>query len=728
MKIQKRRTGWWLGIGLLFSSAMAVWAETAPLASAPATAEAFHTVGLAASGRISDDTVMFIPEGLQPEALPPSLCLINPPKISAPLPAGWRIAPEFGADGHHFRTYIAMAANVDLYGGGEVAGPLRRNGTRITLWNTDNYLYRKDHAARLYQSHPWILGVRPDGTAFGVIFDSTWKAELNCNNGITLTCEGPAFPVIVLERSSPQGVVQALADLTGHMELPPKWALGYQQCRYSYEPEARVREIAAEFRQRHIPCDVIWVDIDYMDGYRIFTFDPVKFPDPAKLNRDLHEQGFHTVWMIDPGVKVDPAYAIYQSGSAAQAWVTTAEGREFHGKVWPGLCAFPDFTVPAVRAWWSGLYRDYLAKEIDGIWNDMNEPSVFDGPDGTMPESNQHRGGAGLAPGPHRQYHNVFGLLMVRATREGMLAARPDRRPFVLTRANFLGGQRYAATWTGDNEACDEHMKLSIPMSLTLGLSGQPFNGPDLGGYGKNATAELWARWAAMGALFPLCRGHSEKEANNKEPWAFGPEVERTARIALERRYRLLPYLYTCFHTAAQTGLPIMRPLFFADPSDPALRREERAFLLGSDLLVQPAWANDMRKPKGSWYPLSLVAGDVDDPLQAHLFIRSGAILPVGRVIQHTGERSDTPLSLLVCFDAQGHAEGQLYEDAGEGFGYRAGDYRLATYHATRRPDGTVDVKVTAEGRRMVPNDRPVHIRVIDSSGQIRGVAALSGI
>jgi alpha-glucosidase len=266
--------------------------------------------------------------------------------------------------------------------------------------------------------------------------------------------------------------------------------------------------------------------------------------------------------------------------------VTTAEGREFHGKVWPGLCAFPDFTVPTVRTWWSGLYRDFLAKGVDGVWNDMNEPSVFDGPDGTMPETNQHRGGAGLAPGPHRQYHNVFGMLMVRATREGVLAARPDQRPFVLTRSNFLGGQRYAATWTGDNTASDEHMKLSIPMSLTLGLSGQPFNGPDLGGYGKNATAEVWARWAAMGVFFPFCRGHSEKGVNNKEPWAFGPEVERTARIALERRYRLLPYLYTCFHTAAQTGLPIMRPLFFADPADPALRREEHAFLLGSDLLA----------------------------------------------------------------------------------------------------------------------------------------------
>jgi alpha-glucosidase len=345
-----------------------------------------------------------------------------------------------------------------------------------------------------------------------------------------------------------------------------------------------------------------------------------------------------------------------------------------------------------------------------------------------MPEDNQHRGGAGLAPGPHRQYHNVFGMLMVRATREGVLAVRPDKRPFVLTRANFLGGQRYAATWTGDNVASEEHMKLSIPMSLTLGLSGQPFNGPDLGGYGHDATAELWARWVGIGTLFPFCRGHSEKGVNNKEPWAFGPEVEHIARIALERRYRLLPYLYTCFHTAAQTGLPVMRPLLLADPTDPTLRREERAFLLGDDLLVQPAWAHTTAKPKGAWLPLALVDGDLDDPLQARLFIRGGAILPAGRVIQHTGERSDAPLSLLVCFDDHGQAEGRLYEDAGEGFGYRTGDYRLATYRATLRPDGSVDLKVSAEGRYPVSSERGVHVRVIEASGRIRGAAMWYGI
>ena len=730
MKSQKYNASRWFGLVLLFAGAASVWAAPAQLTSATAavSAEAFHAVGITSSGQLGENTVMFVPEGLQPEALPPSFCLIKSTKICGPVPAGWRVAPTFSASANRFRAHIAVDAAVDLYGGGEVAGPLRRNGTTIKLWNTDNYLYKKDNASRLYQSHPWIMGVRPDGTAFGLIFDSTWKAELSCRDGVTFTCEGPAFPVVVIERSSPQAVLAALADLTGHMEMPPRWALGYQQCRYSYEPDARVRQIATEFRQRHLPCDVLWVDIDYMSGYRIFTFDHSKFPDPARLNGDLHAQGFHTVWMIDPGVKVDPAYAVYQSGSAIQAWVTTAAGKEYHGKVWPGPCAFPDFTIPAVRTWWGGLYRDYLAQGIDGVWNDMNEPSVFDGPDGTMPETNLHRGGGELAPGPHRQYHNVFGMLMVRSTRDGVLAVRPDRRPFVLTRSNFLGGQRYAATWTGDNLASDAHMQLSVPMSLTLGLSGQPFSGPDMGGYGQNATAEEWSRWVGMGTLLPFCRGHSEKGANDKEPWAFGPAVEQTARLALERRYRLLPYLYTCFQTAAQTGLPVMRPVFFADPTDVSLRREERAFLVGGDLLVQPAWATATAKPKGLWQPFSLVTGDTADPLQAHLFIRGGAILPVGRVIQHTGERSDDPLSLVVCFDEQGRAEGRFYDDAGDGFGYRDGDYRLATYRATRRADGSVDVQVSVEGRRPAPADRVVQVLVVEPSGQQRVAATLSGI
>lgn len=679
----------------------------------------YKSIPVAASSLIDQGVAIFLPAGLDPNGLPYSFALLRQPMMGQPVPANWRDVPSFACDGPNFRATLNVSADVDLYGGGEVTGPLRRNGTTTRLWNTDNFAYLKDDGKRLYQSHPWIMGVRPDGTAFGVIFDSTWKAELSCVDGITFTTQGPAFPVVVIERNSPQEVSAALADVTGHIPLPPRWALGYQQCRYSYNPEAKVREIADNFRSRKLPCDVIWMDIDYMDAYRIFTFRQDEFPDPKGLNNYLHQQGFHTVWMIDPGVKVDPNYSVYDSGTKADLWVKDSEGRPFQGKVWPGLCVFPDFTRADTRSWWAGLYKDFIGQGVDGVWNDMNEPAVFDTPDWTMPEDNWHQGGGALVAGPHRRYHNVYGMLMVSATREGILKAQPKKRPFVLTRANFLGGQRYAATWTGDNASKPEHLELSIPMTLNLGLSGQLFNGPDIGGFAENATPELWARWIGLGAFYPFSRGHAVKGSNNKEPWAFGPEVEKTARIALERRYRLLPYLYTLFRNATLTGLPVMRPVFFSDVQDPALRAEQQAFTLGGDLLVIPRWAKNPHLPKGDWREISLIEGDLNDPNQPSVRIRAGSIVPLGKVVQNTTENSFDPLTLVVCLDANGTAVGQLYEDEGDGFGYDTLRYLLTTYRAELK-DGKVTVRVTKTDGRAVRPDRSTVVQVVGSDGKIQ--------
>ncbi|HEU5079219.1 MAG TPA: TIM-barrel domain-containing protein [Opitutaceae bacterium] len=676
----------------------------------------YQPIAVVKAGLIAEDVAAFVPAGLDPEHLPKSFALLQPPKITTVLPSDWKDTPTFTCDGPHFRATLTVANDVDLYGGGEVTGPLRRNGTTIRLWNTDNYTYEKDTGHRLYQSHPWMLGVRADGSAFGVIFDSTWKAELSAENTITFTSQGPAFPVYVIERPSPQDVLRELADLTGHMPLPPRWALGYQQCRYSYNPDSKVREIADNFRSRNIPCDVIWMDIDYMDAYRIFTFRKDEFPEPKKLNGYLHDRGFHSVWMIDPGVKLDPDYFVYRSGTKNDVWVKNAEGQTFVGKVWPGDCVFPDFTRPETRRWWSGLYKDFIAQGVDGVWNDMNEPAVFDTPDWTMPEDNWHRGGGDIVPGPHRRYHNVFGMLMVSATREGLLAVHPDKRPFVLTRANFLGGQRYAATWTGDNASREEHLEMSIPMSLTLGLSGQPFNGPDIGGFGDNATAELWARWIGLGAFYPFSRGHAVKGSNNKEPWAFGPAVEQTARIALQRRYRLLPYFYTQFRDASLTGLPIMRPAFWSDLKNPALRAEERVFSIGPDLLVVPRWADHPALPSGDWREVSLVEGDTTDVNQPSLRIRAGSIVPLGKIVQNTNEESLDPLTLLVAPDEHGTAVGQLYEDAGDGFAYQKGEYILTTYRA-QLSHGKLAVSIErSEGKQARPN-RKVIVRQVAKDG-----------
>ncbi|MDD2763524.1 MAG: glycoside hydrolase family 31 protein [Opitutaceae bacterium] len=688
------------------------------LARLPGAAEetfAPRATGLA--GMLGDRIALFLPTDLPLDRLPPSLCLLDRPKPGEAPPAAWRVTPAFSFSDARTRATIPVPDGTSLYGTGEVTGPLLRNGRSITLWNTDNFNYRDDEGRRLYQSHPWVLAVRTDGTAFGVIADTTWATKIALDGRIEFTSRGPSFPVIVIERESPQAVLRGLAELTGRMPLPPRWALGYQQCRWSYQPDARVREIADGFRARKIPCDVIWMDIDYMDGYRVFTFSPREFPDPKALNAYLHARGFKSVWMIDPGVKAEPDYRVYDSGTAADVWVHDAFGGDYHGAVWPGECVFPDFTRPETRAWWAGLYRDFMAQGVDGVWNDMNEPAVFNVPGKTMPPHNWHRGGGGLPAGPHARYHNVYGLLMVQATRVGVAAANPDRRPFVLTRSNFLGGQRYAATWTGDNASTWEDLKLSIPMTLNLGLSGQPFNGPDLGGFAGEATGELWAHWVAVGAFFPFCRGHSDKGAPAKEPWAFGPEVEAAARTALERRYRLLPYYYTLFRESSLDGLPVMRPVFFADPRDPALRAEDHAFLIGDDLLVIPKWTEQPHLPKGLWRTVALVGENAGtDKFQPDLKVRGGAIVPLGRVVQSTVEESLDPLTLLVVLDEQGRASGRLYEDDGDGYAYRDGGYLLTTYAAVRQGDEVVVTIAQAEGKRPRPARRLV-IQVLTESG-----------
>lgn len=684
-------------------------------------------VQLARSVEIGEGIAAFLPAGYQAE-VNPSFSLESEPRERGPLGVGWKIRPVFSQEMSRFIAKIALPVGTSLYGTGEVTGPLLRNHQSITLWNTDNFAFKKDGGRRLYQTHPWVLGVRADGSAFGVLFDTTWRSELKCaDNAIEFRSESPPFRVIVIDRRSPQLVLQGLGELTGRIALPPLWSLGFQQCRYSYFPDARVRQIADEFRKRRLPCDVIWVDIDFMDRFKIFTFDPKRFPDPPATNRYLHERGFKSVWMVDPGVKIEKGYAVYDSGTARDVWVKGANGKDFRGDVWPGPCVFPDFTRPETRSWWGGLYKDFLATGIDGIWNDMNEPAVFNGPDHSMPLDNRHRGGDAIPAGPHSRYHNVYGMLMVRATREGVLAARPEKRPFVLTRANHLGGQRYAATWTGDNVATWEHLKMSIPMSINLGLSGQPFSGPDIGGYEEITTPELFGSWISLGAFYPFARAHKATGSRNHEPWEFGPKVETVARTALERRYRLLPYFYTLFLDASVNGIPVMRPVFFADPGDPALRQEEQAFLLGENLLVIPCWARNVKLPRGIWRETHLLDGvSENDGFQPAVRIRPGAIIPLGQPIQHTGEYNLETITLLASSDQGGNAEGWLYEDAGDGFEYQKGQYALTRFQLHY---GNGRVRVTAEQRegKLAPRSRKLAVRLVTNTGELVGSGEFSG-
>ncbi|MCC6425559.1 MAG: alpha-glucosidase [Phycisphaerales bacterium] len=666
------------------------------------------------------------------EPLPPFPAYIAQPLEAGPAPySSSSPRPRFANHGGLRHIHIPIDPGTSLYGTGEIAGPLRRNGRTSVCWNTDNFDY-SDKSRSLYQSHPFVLAVRRDGSAFGVICETTFWCRIDLRSGIAFACRGHSPAITIIERDTPQEVITALADLTGTIPMPPRWALGYHQCRWSYEPDSRVRQLAQTFRDHRIPCDVIWMDIDYMDGFRCFTFDPAKFPDPDRLNADLHTLGFHTVWMIDPGIKVDQGYFVYgqgRDGSKNKTGLTTEaqrtqreelaegqsnastqpalaednptsasslcplclcgesssyfvrnhHGQEHQGSVWPGPCAFPDFTSAPVRAWWAGLYHDYLATGIDGVWNDMNEPAIFDGPGKSMPTSCIHDADEDLGgPDTHDRYHNIYGMQMVRATREGMQAASPDRRIFVLTRSNFLGGQRYAATWTGDNRSNWHHLRWAIPMTLNLGLSGQPLAGPDIGGFVGEATPELFARFMGIGSLLPFARAHSIKGSNDHEPWSFGADCELACRLALQRRYRLIPYLYTLTHQAATTGLPIARPIWFADPADPSLRGIDDAFLLGPDLLVvaaiDPHNPNPPDSPLRGWREIEFADDSADPKItpgpRVHaqlprLFIRPGAIIPLANPAQHTAAIDFTTLTLLAAPDDSGHAHGTLYNDDG---------------------------------------------------------------
>lgn len=678
---------------------------------------AVAVIAMAQASFMSDDSIaVFIPANYDASNHQPSPVFVKELGFQGGIPANWRLKPVFSQrDGKQIAT-IHVGEGVDLYGTGEVTGPLKRNGRKISLWNIDTPAYGVDGGTHLYQSHPWVMGLRSDGSAFGIIADNTWRQTISTDQDVVFESMGPAFRVVVIERPDVAQLMRALADLTGHMPLPPLWSLGYHQCRHTYYPDGRVMEVADLLRKYHIPSDVIWMDIDYMDGYRIFTFDPDGFPNPRRLNDYLHQQHFKSVYMIDPGVKAEKGYFVDDQGRAGDYFVKTADGKLFEGNVWPGACHFPDFTRPEVRSWWSTLYRDFMATGVDGVWNDMNEPAIFGQPEQTMPLDNRHEGGDGITAGPHLRFHNVYGMNMVRASRQGLLLANPQKRPFILSRSNFLGGQRYAATWTGDNLSHPDHMKLSVPMTLTLGLSGQPFNGPDIGGFCENSNGELVAQWTALGVYFPFVRNHNTKGTVAQEPWAFTPEVLDACRTAINRRYRLMPYIYTLFREASETGMPVMRPLFMADPTDLSLRSEDRAFLLGGDLLVRPQWAGRTAMPKTAWQPLTLEAAT--DSFQCELRQRPGSVIPLANLAQSTTDLRTDSLTLLVCIDGEGKAVGQLYEDEGDGFSYREGCYRQTSIEATLRKK-QLTVRMRQVGGKMPALSRTVRIGFV-AGGRVR--------
>ena len=601
--------------------------------------------------------------------------------------------------GPRVRAWKAMPVDEHYYGLGDKAGPLDRRGRAFTMWNTDAYAWQ-GHTDPLYKSIPFFIGLR-EGTAYGVFFDNTHRSSFDfgkeSEGHFSFGAEGGELDYYFIAGPQPARVLERYTALTGRTPLPPMWALGFQQSRYSYTPQARVREVGSMLRKQRIPADAIYLDIDYQDGYAPFTVDRKAFPDLEQMIADLRAQGMRTVLITDLHIKHDPGkgYAPFDSGLREDVFIRNPDGSLYIGPVWPGDSVFPDFTLSRVRDWWGGLYRDFVSMGAAGYWNDMNEPSVFRVPGNTMSLDAVHRLDDG-GKRDHRAIHNVYGMLNARATYEGLLKLQPGQRPFVLSRAAYAGTQRYAATWTGDNTASWHHLAQSTPNLLSLGLSGYAMAGDDIGGFIGSPPPDLLTRWFQLGAFNPVFRNHAATDTRPHEAWVDGPAHEALRRQAIEQRYRLMPYLYTAAEENARTGLPIMRPVFLQHPQAESFYGNDRDFLFGADLFVAPVAselldAHAVSLPPGHWYEFgtSRRHATPKEPLKLDprpdtvpVYARAGAIVPMQPLVQHTGEQPVGPLQLQVYLPAagEGGCAGSLYQDDGISEAFRQDAFLRIAY------------------------------------------------
>jgi len=620
---------------------------------------------------------------------------------------------SFAASSDALRLSRPLVSNERIYGLGERTGDMNKRGQAFPIWNIDPHKGHNLQTETMYTSIPFYLGLTvDDGRAYGVLLDHVGRIEIDMGKSnpslASMTIQGDSLVVYYFTGPTPANVMQQYTTLTGHMPLPPRWTLGHHQCRWSYSSAQQVRSVAAQFRQRNHPLDAIWLDIDYMDGYRDFTWDPITFPQPEQLLTELHDQGIHLVTIIDPGTKIDEQYAVYQQGMEHDYFCRYENGDIFTGNVWPGACVFPDYSQSAVRTWWGNLYQSLLDAGVDGIWNDMNEPAltnmmVPNEPEiaiksNTMPDDVLHRAGGNQPMGPdggttlHTSFHNAYGMEMARATYEGLLRLRPNARPFVMTRSGTAGVQRYAAVWTGDNTSQWEHIFLAMPMCLNLSMSGVAFVGVDIGGFWDPGNGELLVRFAQLGALLPFCRNHNALDNPDQEPWAFGEPFESAYRTALAVRYQLLPYLYTLFHQAATTGAPIIRPLYYHYPQDEQACDVQDEFLVGDTLLSAPlyeqgATSRTVYLPEGIWFDYwtgqeygGNGTSEIAAPLEHWpLFIRGNSIVPSGPLMQFVDQALTDPLTFTCYMATDGLANYTLYEDDGSTLAYQQGTFAETT-------------------------------------------------
>lgn len=593
-------------------------------------------------------------------------------------PMHWEENVDFG--GYYVYATKTCKPEENFFGLGDKSGNMNLRGRQFQNWNTDAYSFGWEQDP-LYRTIPFYIGVH-ENKAYGIFFDNTFRSYFDFAkeepDKTSFWADGGELQYYYIHGEHMMDVVKRYQSLTGTHPMPPKWALGFHQCRWSYYPESKVREIAQGFRDRQIPCDAIYLDIDYMDGYRCFTWNKKYFPDPKKMIADLANMGMKTIVMIDPGIKVDDNYWVFKEGKENGFFCRRSDNYFMEGHVWPGRCQFPDFTNPTVRDWWGGLYKELVGMGVAGVWNDMNEPAVFGS--GTFPNDVRHYYEGHR--GSHRKAHNVYGMQMVRSTYEGLKQLMRNKRPFTITRAGYSGMQRYACVWTGDNVATWEHLKIGNIQCQRLSISGVPFCGTDIGGFSGEPDGELFTRWLQLGTFSPFMRAHSAGDTAEREPWSFGEPYTSINRKFIELRYRLMPYLYSVFWEHHRYGFPILRPLVMLEQELVSNHYRQDEFTFGDKILVCPvleqgAVSRTVYLPKGQWYNFwthELLDGGaelkIDAPLESMpLFIRAGSVIPEYPVMQYVGEKPIDEVCLNVYY-ANYEVNSFLFEDHGDTFAY----------------------------------------------------------
>jgi alpha-glucosidase len=586
--------------------------------------------------------------------------------------------------GAEVTTYKHLQEGERFIGLGEKTGNLDRKGNAYTNWNSDVYGYNVA-ADPLYSTIPFYIGAH-HGLQYGIFFDNSYQSDFNFgasnNRFASFGAHGGEMNYYFLYNSSVAGIIRSYTQLTGRMTMPPLWSLGYQQNRYSYYPDTEVYRIAQTLREKKIPADGITLDIHYMDNYKLFTWNKERFPDPKGMIEKLDKMGLKTTLIVDPGIKVEKDYPAYESGLKENIFLKYADGQPYTAQVWPGWCHFPDFTSEKGRTWWKQQVTSYTNVGVAGIWNDMNEIATW----GQKMPSNVLFNYDGH-PTTHLKGHNVFGFNMARSSYEAARQAL-QKRPFILSRAGYAGLQRYTALWTGDNRAEDDHMLAGVRLLASLGLSGVPFTGMDIGGFTGNPTPALYTRWMQLGAFIPYFRNHTAFNTKSAEPWSFGEDVLDISRNYINLRYRLLPYLYSTFHEATQDGLPVLRSLAIDYTSDDNIYNSifQDQYLFGHAFLVMPQESlqqyTKVYFPAGDWYNLytdTKEKGGTEKLIELSaatlpVYVKGGSIVPMQSLVQNTTEKPSDTLVLHI-FNGTGNNAFDYYEDDGETYKYEQGMY-----------------------------------------------------